>query len=39
MISVSLIIILSEQKQFIIELAKRTSFSDENYSRFHHLLR
>ena len=39
MINVSLMITLSEQEQFIIELTKRIFFSDKNYFRFHHSLR
>ena len=39
MISISLMIISSEQKQFIIESIKRIFFSDEDYFRLHHLLR
>ena len=39
MISVSLMITSSEQKQFTIESTKKISFSDENYFRFHHSLR
>ena len=39
MINVLLMITSFEQKQFIIELAKKIFFNDENYFRLHHSLR